>query len=204
MLATQGVRRMKLTGKRLLLILLYAPANGKTLNVPITGRTRLMKMVFLFEKELLESFQQDSDIEDVDLPDFYAWRYGPFSAKLLDDLEFLVNRGFISLAEGGSPSPQELDEYTHWLDEFGETFVGDYVHGDTVAGEFVQESFALTADKGCAKAAELWEQLSPKQRSLISGFKERFANTSLDRILEYVYKTYEEYTDLSLIRERYS
>ncbi len=40
---------MKLTGKKLLLLLLYSPINGKKYNVPITGRTRLMKMVFLFE-----------------------------------------------------------------------------------------------------------------------------------------------------------
>lgn len=184
---------MKLTGKKLLLLLLYAPSHGVRFNSPIAGRTRLMKIVFLFEEEFLERFRQDQTVEEFDLPTYYPWKYGPFSAQLLNDLEFLVNRGYISLVRCEDASAEELDEISYWLDEYG----------DTVVGEYVQESFSLTADKGCERAKGYWEELSENQRHVLVELKERFVSASLDRILEYVYKTYGEYTDESVIRDRY-
>lgn len=67
---------MKLTGKRLLLLLLYSSTKKKEANVPIVGRTRLMKMVFLFEKELLDEFEKNRTFEEIALPEFFAWKYG--------------------------------------------------------------------------------------------------------------------------------
>jgi len=154
-----------------------------------------MKMVFLFQEEVLDEFQRDGTFEAVELPEFYSWRYGPFSAKLLDDLEFLVNRGYILSSPGNEPSPEELEEYAFWLDDL-----------DSVAtGEYIQESFSLTEDKGIPKAEVFWRDLSSNQQSILSTFKTELIRASLDRILEYVYKKYAEkgYTDKSLIRERY-
>jgi hypothetical protein len=184
---------MKLTGKRLLLLLLYAPIDTDLFNAPITGRTRLMKMVFLFEKEVLSRFREDPEVDEADLPVFKPWRYGPFSAQVLNDLEFLVNRGFICLERGENASSEELDEITYWLDEYGETIVG----------EFNQESFTLCDSKGSMRAKSLWGEISASQRALLSEFKRRFSRVSLDRILDYVYNTYTDYTDESLIKDRY-
>ncbi len=193
MLMERNEEIMKLTGKRLLFLLLYAPAAESCPNAPIEGRTRLMKMVFLFEKELLAAFRKDTPAAEVDLPEFTAWKYGPFSHEILNDLEFLVNRGLVDRVSGTDPSPEELEEFSYWLDEGEDTFVGEYV----------QETFTLSPTTGLHKGMQLWKELTSNQRQMLSEFKVRFTSASLDRILEYVYKTYVEFTDQSVIKDRY-
>ena len=58
---------MKLTGKSLILLLLYPSESGGSQN-SIAGRTRLMKMGYLFEKEIWPDFKGDTPMESV-LPD---------------------------------------------------------------------------------------------------------------------------------------
>lgn len=185
---------MRLTGKSLILMLLYAPTEGGA-QPPIQGRTRLMKMVFLFEKELLDDFRKDRDFDEIALPEFFAWHYGPFSARLLDDLEFLVNRGFVSSEAKGNAVTAELEEFAYWVEDFDQE----------AEAEYVEEEFSLTAPKGEDHARMLWGSLTDNQQHLLSSFKNSLNGTSLDRILEYVYKKYQAdgYTDRSLVRDRY-
>lgn len=192
-------RNMKLTGKKFLLLILYTPTkNGKDApaNVPITGRTRLMKMSFLFDKEVREDFIKDKTFSEVALPEFFPWKYGPFSRDLLNDLEFLVNQQYIAVAIARSvPNPEELAEYEYWVDDL-EEYEGR---------EYQEEEFSLTPDAGIPKAQEIWSLLSANQRHLLIQFKALINQAPLDRILEYVYKKYKDqgYADKSLIREKY-
>ena len=191
---------MKLTGKRFILLLLYAPINGDEFNVPISGRTRLMKMGFLFKEELTSDFQKDKTFEEIELPEYFAWKYGPFSGELLNDLEFLVNQNYIKSTSKGtrtdaSIAEVEFAEYDYWVDDLDEFR----------SNEYDEESFKLTEEKGIPKAKEIWEVLSQNQKKIISEFKKVLNQASLSRILEYVYKKYQKdgYVDKSLIRERY-
>ena len=186
---------MNLTGKTLLFLLLYAPVEEGEPNRPVSGRTRLMKMVFLFEKEVLPEFERDRASDLVQLPEFFAWHFGPFSASLLDDLEFLVNQGYVITQSGADATPADLAEFGYWLEDLSDTPVNDYA----------EEVFSLTPSRGVEKGRQLWDELSPRQRSLLIAFKTNLVNASLDRILEYVYKKYAKhgYLDKSLIRERY-
>ena len=78
---------MKLTGKKFILLLLYSPiTTGCNVNVPIAGRTRLMKMGFLFKEEVLNDFQKDRTFDEVALPEYFAWKYGPFSGEFLNGI----------------------------------------------------------------------------------------------------------------------
>lgn len=186
---------MQLTGKSLLLLLLFSPVNEGEPNIPISGRTRLMKMVFLFQKEVLDDFVADCALDVAKMPEFFAWHYGPFSTQLLDELEFLVNRGYIEREAGAAPSAAELEEYAFWLED-----------GDTTSiGEYLEESYTLSADKGIPRAKSTWDELSANQQHMLKEFKASLTRASLDRILEYVYKKYAAsgYVDKSLIRERY-
>lgn len=190
--------KIKLTGKKFLLILLFSPTKNQDINVPIYGRTRLMKMGFLFKEELKDDFQKDKNIDEIALPEFFAWKYGPFSREYLNDLEFLINQEFIhvDLCIGGNPPiPAELAEYKYWMDDIEEF----------QSIEYEEERFSLTEEKGMAKANEFWKILSNSQKELIIRFKTVLNNVSLDRILEYVYKKYEEkgYINKSLIRDKY-
>lgn len=191
---------IKLTGKRFILLLLYSPINGDKVNVPISGRTRLMKMGFLFKEELKDDFDKDKTFEEIALPEYFAWKYGPFSSELLNDLEFLINQNYIKSTSKGTRSDAsiaeaEFAEYDYWIDDLNEFR----------SNEYDEESFALTEEKGMPKAQEIWEFLSQNQKKIISEFKKVLNQASLSRILEYVYKKYQKdgYVDKSLIRERY-
>jgi len=51
----------RITNRRdILLLLLYSPGVSSQVNEPIAGRTRLVKMLFLFKKELLGQFATSS------------------------------------------------------------------------------------------------------------------------------------------------
>jgi len=185
----------KLTGKKFLILLLYAPVNGSC-DFPIVGRTRIMKMGFIFDKEIKSDFEKESNLTEISLfDDFMAWKYGPFSKKLLNDLEFLRNREFIKTKIASeAPIPEEYDEYEYWIEDYDDYEVDDYQ----------QEEYCLT-EKGLEKGEELWSILTPSQKNIMEEFKTLLARASLYKILEYVYKKYSKdgYTDKSLIRERF-
>jgi hypothetical protein len=195
------VETMKLTGKKFILLLLYSPTTtGDKVNVPIAGRTRLMKMGFLFKEEVLSDFQKDRTFDEVVLPEYFAWKYGPFSGEFLNDLEFLINQEYIKSRSGSSPIPAELDEaeygeYDFWVEDMDEFRVREYD----------EEVFELTEEKGLPKAKEIWDALSENQKKYLIEFKRVLNRASLNKILEYIYKKYQKegYIDKSLIRERY-
>jgi len=191
---------MKLTGKKFILLLLYSPTTGEEVNVPIAGRTRLMKMGFLFKEEVLSDFQKDKTFDEIVLQEYFAWKYGPFSGELLNDLEFLINQEYIKSRSGSSPIPAELDEaeygeYDFWVEDMEEFRVREYD----------EEVFELTEEKGLPKAKEIWDVLSKNQQKYLIEFKKVLNMASLNKILEYVYKKYQKkgYIDKSLVRERY-
>lgn len=188
---------MKLTGKKFLLLLLYTPTSRTQYNTPIHGRTRLVKMGFLFKMEILKDFQNDANIECVEFPEFEAWKYGPFSKVLVNDLEFLVAQGYIDVSSGNNPPlPEELYEYKTWYEN-----IDDYD-----GNEYSEEVFSLAQDKGIEKAKVLWNELTKNQIDILIKFKDKLVNISLERILEYVYNKYKEagFIEKSLIKERFN
>ncbi len=186
---------MKLTGKKFLLLILYAPTEKETYNIPISGRTRLMKMGFLFDKELRSDFEKDKSFDEIELPKYFAWKYGPFSVGLLNDLEFLKNQGYVEINIGNeAPLPAEQEEYEYWVEDIDSFELK----------EFEEEIFKLTEPKGINKALEIWDLLTENSKKLLIEFKKALNSASLERILEYVYKKYKDgYTDKSLIREKF-
>jgi uncharacterized protein YwgA len=104
----------KITGKDLILLLLYAPGKTGEYAEKIEGRTRLQKMVFLFEKEVYPKFKQNKLITEEDLPRFIPYDYGPFSKQVYDDLEFLIGLGFVE-TEATSEQVEQGEEAEYWL-----------------------------------------------------------------------------------------
>jgi len=188
--------RTKLTSKRFLLLLLYTPVGELVYNSPIEGRTRLQKMVFIFQEEILKDFQKDSSEKVEELLHFEGWLFGPFAKKLFYDLEFLVNQQFIS-AEVSSSTPlsSEFEEYQYWYQD---------MRNDSYE-EYVQEKYLLTNEKGIPKAKELWDSITLNQQKMLIDFKTLLNRASLDKILSYVYKKYDgtKLIEKSIIREKY-
>jgi len=59
----------------------------------VMGRTRLAKLLFLVQKEILETGKLGPEREGYE---FRADRYGPFSDEIFDEIEFLSDEGLIS------------------------------------------------------------------------------------------------------------
>jgi len=179
--------------KDLLMVLLYAKgATGRQCE-PIRGRTRLMKMVFLFDKEVRRRFNLDKVISEQALPDFTPYDYGPFSADVFEDLEFLVELGFVVPHLAGDALPEEEQEYSYWQ-------AGSSPDGDD-SGPEAEEQFSLTKIGRSFVADELKNALSKAQWHTIDEFKARCTAAPLRSLLRYVYSKYPEQTTHSTIRQ---
>jgi len=187
------------TGKHILLLLLYLPGITKEKNEPIKGRTRIMKMIFLFDKEIRNNFEKDSDVENIQLPDFLPWKYGPFSKDIYDDIEFFINNAFIiykTLNE--EMSLAEIDEYENWMEDYS---LED--KSELILNILNEERFSLS-DKGVKFVeGEIYNRISANQEEILTNFKARLNEATLSAILRYVYKKYPEFSKESQIQDRY-
>jgi hypothetical protein len=61
------------------MVLLYAKGQSGNAAEPIRGRVRLMKMIFLFDKEIRKSFNLKTAVAKEALPNFEPFDYGPYS-----------------------------------------------------------------------------------------------------------------------------
>ena len=182
------------SGKDLLMLLLYARGHRGQRCEPIRGRTRLMKMAFLFDKEVKQKLAHGR-VGEVDLPEFKAYSFGPFSAQVFRDLEFLVDAQFVAPSDvaGAAPPEEEVEEYRYWQAIDGEQEDAEYPEQEqefrlTALGrEFVEGEFAAT--------------LSPEEWAVLDAFKARCTSAPLRSILRYVYTRYPETTRKSKIRD---
>jgi len=190
---------LKVSGKHILLLLLYSPGKTAEFNEPITGRIRIVKMMFLFDKEIKKSFFKDVDMELVSFPEFFPWNYGPFSRDVYNDIEFFINNGFIDTQlEAKEKTDMEMDEFEDW--------VKDYLFDDEeeLLLPYVRnvECFQLKS-KGVGFIKEkMYSQLSDNQKEIIIKFKERINKATPQAILRYTYLKYPEYTSKSKIKEK--
>ncbi len=92
--------KKKLKSGDWLLLILYSSGINEDINEPITGKTRLVKLIFVFEKECLPLFKKgDCAIDENSLPEFFAWKFGPMSKDVLEDLDFFIKIKFIQQTE---------------------------------------------------------------------------------------------------------
>ena len=180
--------------KDIMLLLLYSPGKTGEVNEPITGRTRLVKMLFLFRKEVLTHFRRGTGITEENFYDFFAWNFGPFSLDVYDDLTFFILRGFVSSSQADEEAlPESAAEWEWWLAESAaET-------GEEDIPAYAEETFRLT-EKGKDFASNLYDALSDAQGTLLREFKAKLTVAPLRAILRYVYRTYPETTDRSKIK----
>ena len=173
---------MALTRQDLLLLLLYAPTPE---SASIEGRTRLAKIMFVFNEEAWE----ESGFEDVlprgELPKFAPWRFGPFSKELSQDVSFFTRIGFVDAhVPDDQPHATRSFERAFWVDE-------DPEGEEPSLARFVVEEFTLT-ELGTRYVEDqgLWDTLSKEQQDALIHLKLRFTNVPLRHVLRYVYSRY--------------
>lgn len=187
--------KVTLNGKDLIMLLLYVPGFRSQKLESISGRTRITKIIFLFEKEVWPRFKFNEVITQEDLPDFRPYHFGPFSSDVFSDIEFLKNLKLlkITIEQSEQPSEEEALEYKWWLEEVDVT--------EEEPGDYQTERFELTPLGVSFVEQRLLPRLKPEQYLALAELKARCNGISLKTLLRYVYSKYEETTTNSKIRD---
>lgn len=189
---------MKITSsKDLIMILLYARGCTGKKYEPIVGHTRLMKMIFLFNKEIQPKFNLGKNISDAAFPNFEPYDYGPYSEQVYVDLEFLVDMEFVKVAPVNAIEEElegEKDEYEYWQAISGQT------EEPKPLGQ-VDQFIITQRGKDFIESGELGE-IAEDQWRIFEMFKERCTGIPLRALLRYVYNKYPEMTTKSKIKNK--
>jgi uncharacterized protein len=191
------MKHKEISAKDFLLTLLYSPGKYEAVNEPITGRTKLTKMVFLFEKELQKTFFTDN--VSVKLPDFEPYNFGPFSKELFDDLSFFLSIGLIFAEETLIPiSSAEKNEIEIGFDD-------DWINASFEESEHeeVEMKYSLSPQGIHYVEDSIWSEYSDSQKANLKKFKAQINTISLDTLLRYVYNKYPESAKNSLVLKKY-
>ncbi len=190
---------MATIGRRdLILFLIGMDARGE-LGDEVNGMTRLQKLLFLLEKEGgLRASGEGFEFE--------AWKAGPYSSRLYDDLEFLENLRLVSSestaeATDAEASEMELEEAAA-EDVTFEELMGDSPGKPPDADAYEERRFRLT-QKGLERIERMIQKGEYKPvADGIRKIKSKYASHSLNDLLYHVYTKYPEMTVESEIKEK--
>ena len=192
------MKKKEMNGKDLLLAFLYSPGIATATNEPIIGRTKLTKMMFLFEKQIYSRFFEDT--LQIELPVFEPYYFGPFSKQLFEDLSFFESIGMIAVEETTIPlSAADRIECDGFFDEDNEWSSASF---DDEDGQF-ELSYALTQSGMQYVEDRVWPLFTDAQIEKLVAFKAQINRISLDYLLRYVYQQYPEEAKKSIIANRY-
>lgn len=167
-----------------IVLLLGAPTTSPSLKDRIEGITRLEKLVFLLERE--------TDIGELltEPTGFEANKFGPFSAKIYQEIEALAAYKLIEDFAEMSSSPDDTWEI-------------EEVVGTRQADPYATRNLKLTP-KGRKYYESLIDDLPASTEEMLEEFKARFANLPLRQLIRYVYKTksYESFLTESVIKDQ--
>lgn len=154
-------------------------------NEPISGNTRLDKLVFLIEMETSLGKLLKNDFK------YEAYNFGPYSSEVFDAIQALNNAGLVNIDR------KPVDELLSEADRY-------YVEQQADIGES-QEAMAvysLTED-GITVAESLFNSLSDNEKKELVSLKEKYNAIDLHALIRYVYKKYPDYAAQSLIRDKF-
>ena len=174
----------------LTLLLLYAKGSSGKLCEPITGITRLTKLIFLLEIETGVS----NDFN------FVAYKVGQYTNELNPVIEFLTTfptpsspllnaDGGTAIYEGVNPEQSK--------------YVSDLVSPDDSAQQIAKEvnkTFTLTK-KGELVAEQIWNGQTDKTQRALEFIKTKYGRLPLKDLLRYVYTKYPDMTEKSEIKD---
>lgn len=167
-----------------IVLLLGAPSKVPQLADRMQGITRLEKLVFLLERE--------TSLRDLltEKPEFIAYNFGPFSAKVYQAVDTLTAAGLITDSAASTKAPSEAETWESFA------AIDDAAPDDPYA----TRDFQLT-ERGRRYYDALVQQLPSEAVQELSQLKARFGSLPLRQLVRYVYERYPGYTERSLIRD---
>jgi uncharacterized protein YwgA len=183
----------------LTLLLLGVGAEGG-ISEGLGGITRLQKYLYLLEKE-------GGITSDGGNFQFEAYKAGPYSSKLYDDLEFLENLGLIQsevTAQATVEEATEIEELTFGdlMGDGAEVVDGEQYDGFGASDACEERRFILTGEGRRKVEALLANAEYRPVVNAIRKIKSRFSNHSLSDLLYYVYTKYPDMTTESEIKDK--
>ena len=181
----------------LLLAFFFAPilSDADNFNVPVKGRTKLEKAFFIFEKEIKKEFLKDNDV-NAQFYEFLPYNYGPYSDKIIEDLNIFISIGFITESETDIPIPDASRIENQNAED-------DAYSVEKCNNEQFEMSYTLTDIGENYTKDRVWDNLTSNQKNALIELKTKVTELSLDTILRYVYNKYPEMTSKSKIAEKY-
>lgn len=189
-----------------ILLMLLAGDNNR----PIVGTTRLQKLLFLVEHEKKIRSEEGSF-------NFEAFKFGPASKTLYDDIEFLLNIGFLEKTGEDSSidnlsledlenvdvkrllrgvTEAEGDEYED--EEIKKREKEDEMDENTVENDSIV--YRIT-EKGIDYLREN-NLLNSNEAEQINNVRKKYGRKSLVELLKYIYTKYPKYTTESEIKDQ--
>lgn len=181
-------------------LMLLGVGQGSELSEGLGGITRLQKFLFLLQRE--------HDLKPIgDGFEFSAYKAGPYSSKLYDDLGFLENLGFIETEVTGEATEAEAAEvdlltYEGLFGDEADTSGDTPSDGFGAADAYEERRFTLSK-KGRERVEEMLR--SQEYAPVVDGIrkvKSKYGNHSLSDLLYHVYTKYPEMTTESEIKDK--
>jgi uncharacterized protein len=164
--------KQKLSNDFILLLVLYADNQSM-----IIGKTRLQKMIFLYEKECHKSINQQREANLFDF-DFFPHHYGPFSKELYKHLKNLKTFGMITIENESYPEDENFIEK--------------------------ESQYCITQDGIATIHEEIFQaqRINQIEMEILETFKKEYNAMNLNELIRLVYEKYPEYTNNSKIKEK--
>jgi uncharacterized protein YwgA len=177
-----------ISSRNLLLLMLGVGKSSDCVGQGINGITRLQKLLFLLTAEGHVQATEGGY-------DFQAYKAGPYSPAIYDDLEFLENLGFIRSEISGAATTEEAADIDITFEELMEDEEAN------TPDVYDEKRFSLTPE-GQEKVKLLLEskEFVPVAEG-IRKIKSRYGSYSLDDLLYYIYTKYPEWTTESEIKD---
>jgi hypothetical protein len=184
--------------RRNLVLLLVGINPGGEIGEGIGGITRLQKLLYLLEQEeRLTPTEKGFE--------FTAYKAGPYSSKLYDDLEFLENLGLLEsevAGEATSPEAAEVDllNFDELMDDGADASPAGV---DGLAADAYEERRFRISKEGIKRIQSLVD--SGQYKPVIDGvrrIKRKYGDYSLSDLLYYVYDKYPDMTVESEIKDK--
>jgi uncharacterized protein YwgA len=184
---------MSISKKNTLLLMLGTGRDETNIANGINGITRLQKFLFLLENE-------DCIKKIGDGYQFEAYKAGPYSPTLYDDLEFLENLGLIKSEISGVATEEEEADMDFTFEELmdDEELTDDEIKTPDLYDE---KRFRITKDGAVKVKAILEKEEFAPVVDGIRKIKSKFGNYSLNDLLYYVYTEYPDMTTESEIKD---
>lgn len=162
--------KQQLSNNFILLLIIFADNQSK-----IIGKTRLQKIVFLYENECHKKINKK---RETNLFDFSAHHYGPFSKDLYKYLKHLKTFGMIKIEN--------------------ETTIED----DNIIEKCTE--YSITEDGILTVHEEIFgkQRINQIEMEILDEFKKEYNSMNLNDLIRLVYSNYPNYTHNSKIKDK--